>query len=81
MAHPERMWIQKTLGNNHYNILATMDSYDFRKQPNEQGEIFESWELTGDLYECVTEYYKQNPELNVKCHQKIGMDDSDSEED
>ena len=32
-----------------------MDSYDFSKQPNEQGENLEAWELTDDLYKCVTE--------------------------
>ena len=42
-------------------MLATMESYDFSKQPNEQGKCFVNWELTDDFYECVTEYYKQNP--------------------
>ena len=79
MAQPERMWFQKTRGNNHYNILATIVSFDFNKQPNEKGENFEAWELTDDLYECVIEYYKQNLEINVTCYQKGGMDDSDSE--
>ena len=54
IAHPERMWFQKTHGNNHYNILTKMEGYDFRKQPNEQHENFEAWELTDDFYECVT---------------------------
>ena len=40
MAHPERMWFQKTRGNNHYDILAIMENYDFSKHPNEQGEKF-----------------------------------------
>ena len=51
MSHPERMWFHKTRGNNHYGILATMESYDFNKHPNEQGENFEAWELTDDFYE------------------------------
>ena len=58
-----------------------MESYDFSKHPNEQDETFEVWELNDDFYEYVTEYYKQNPELNVTCYQKGGMADSDSEED
>ena len=62
-------------------MLATMESYDFSKYPNEQGKCFVNWELTDDFYECVTEYYKQNPEINVKCYQNGGMADSDSEED
>ena len=81
MAHPERVWFHKTRGNNYYDILATMESYDFRKHPNEQGDNFEAWELTDDFYECVTEYYKQNPEFNVTRYQKGGMADSESEED
>ena len=56
-----------------------MESYDFSKHKNEQGEHFEAWELTHDFYECVTEYYKQNPEFNVTRYQKGGMADSDSE--
>ena len=58
-----------------------MEIYYFIKQPNKQGKKFEAWELTDDFYECVTEYYKQNPEINVKCYQNGGMADSDSEED
>ena len=54
IANPERMWFQKNQGNNHYDVLATMESYDFNKHPNEQGENFEAWELTDDFYECVT---------------------------
>ena len=65
ISHPERMWFKETRGNNHYNILERVESYDFSKQTNEQGENFEAWEFTDDFYECVTEYYKQNPELNV----------------
>ena len=80
MAYPERMWFQKTRGNNHHNILAKMESYDFSKQPNEQGEKVEAQELTDNFYEYVTEYYIQNPELNVTCYQKVGVADSDSEE-
>ena len=60
MTHPERMWFQKIRGNNHYDILATMKSYDFRKQTNEQGENVEGWELTDDFYEYMSEYYKKS---------------------
>ena len=76
MAHPERMWFQKSRGNNHYDVLATMEGYDFSKEPDGQSEMFEAWELSDDFYECVTEYYKQNPDLNVTCYKKGGIVDS-----
>ena len=57
-----------------------MGGYDFSKDPDRQSEILEAWEQNDDFYECVTEYYNQNPDLNVTCYKKGGIADSDEDE-
>lgn len=59
VAHPDRMWFQKQRGNNRYNVLATLDEYDFSKEPGQQDDVFEAWEINNEFFECVTEYYQK----------------------
>lgn len=77
-AHPDKMIFQKARGNNHYDIVATMDGFDFDLPLDEQEDKYDVWEV--DLvYDEIVEFYEKNPDLNVKCYKKGGVCDSDSD--
>ena len=78
-SHPEQMRFVKARGNNHYDVHAVTEQYDFSKKPSDQMDEWEPWEFIDDLYNEISDYYKTHKDENVTVYAKD--DDCESDED
>ena len=76
--HPERMSFTKSRGNNHYDILATMNGYDIHSTPESQNDLYDVWEAKPDFFDEVCQYYKDSKV--VRCYEQGGVCDSEEEQ-
>mmetsp|Transcript_5832 Transcript_5832/g.13306 ORF Transcript_5832/g.13306 Transcript_5832/m.13306 type:complete len:319 (+) Transcript_5832:571-1527(+) len=79
LSHPEQMQFVKKRGNNHYDVYAVTEQYDFSKKPSDQMDEWEPWEFIDGLYTEISEYYTKNKKENVTVYAKD--DDCESDED
>ena len=66
-------------GNNHYDVYAVTEQYDFSKKPSDQEDEWEPWEFIDSLYNEISDYYTKNKDANVTVYAKD--DDCKSDKD
>ena len=69
----------KKRGNNHYDLFAVTEIYDYSKSPGNQDDEWDPWEFPDDMYEAISDYYKRNKDKNVTV--LVKGDDCESDED
>ena len=57
-THPVLMYFEKKRGNNQYHAFGLKGRYDLKLEPDEWMVLWEPWERNNNLFELITEYYK-----------------------
>ena len=83
-SHPKQMyyWQEKRGSPRDYYVVGRLKGYNVAMDLEKQDDdVWDFWERNEQLYECIIEYYKNNPDASIVIYEKGGNADSEVDEE